>query len=240
LTRAAQAIAQKAKLQTRFIEKGNVPVQTFCPFTYAALRALALCNCAEAASPAATPPFRWAHRHSAERGDHQREQLRQTMAEQLTWQADDQVLEIGFGAGDTLGWLLAQTLRGQVFGLERSLQLVTQAARRHQFSIKAGRLELEQAEPEALPYEYARFSKVLVATDYITWETPEYCLNEIQRVLQTGGQLAIGLPLKTRRQRNVGFSFEEAQEVAGLVRWVGFQQVELKHGDGWACVTAVR
>ena len=149
------------------------------------------------------------------------------------------MLEIGFGEGDTLGWLVAQTPRGYVVGLERHLPLVTQAARRHQFSIKAGRLELEQAEPEALPYEFARFSKVIVSTAYPTWQEPEYCLNEARRVLQIGGQLAIGLPLKTRR-RDIGFTFEEAQEVAGLVRWVGFLEVELKHGKRWACVTATR
>ncbi|NOT62405.1 MAG: class I SAM-dependent methyltransferase [Acidobacteria bacterium] len=214
-------------------------MQTFCPFTYAALRALALCNCAEAANPAVVPPFNWARWQTAEK--HQDEgEFRQSIAAQLNWQADDLILEIGFGAGDTLGWLLAQTPRGHVIGVERSTQLVTQAARRHQFSIKAGRLELDQAEPEALPYEFARFSKVLVATDYATWQTAEYCLNEVQRVLQTGGRLAIGIPLKTRRRREGGFTFEEAQEVAGLVRWVGFQEVELKHGEGWACVTATR
>lgn len=215
-------------------------MQSFCPFTYAALRALALANCAEAANPTAVPPFRWVRSQAGKCPDAKAQEMRQTIATQLNWQADDQVLEIGFGAGDTLGWLLAQTPCGSVIGVERSLHLVTQAARRHQFSIKAGRLELEQAEPEALPYEYARFSKVLVTTDYPTWETPEYCLNEIQRVLQPGGQVAIGLSLKMKWHRNHGISFEEAQEAAGLVRWVGFQQVELKHGEGWACVTAAR
>ncbi len=218
-------------------------MQTFCPFTYAALRALALCNCAEAANPAArpplSPPLSWTRWRADKHNGFKESDLRQTIATQLEWQADDQVLEIGFGEGYTLGWLVAQTPRGYVIGVERQLPLITQAARLHQFSIKAGRLELEQAEPDALPYEFARFSKAIVSTAYPTWETPEYCLNEVRRVLQTGGQLAIGLPLKTRR-RDGGFSFEEAQEVAGLVRWVGFHEVELKHGKGWACVTATR
>ena len=218
-------------------------MQTFCPFTYAALRALALCNCAEAANPAVAPPLSWPQPSVAKRQPYNEAALREAAAAQLNLHPHDQILEVGFGAGDTLGALLARAPQGRVIGIEGSLALVTQAARRHQFSIKAGRLELEPADVEALPYEYARFHKVLVATDYVAWKNPEPCLNELQRVLQTGGQLVIGLPLKTSwhwASATNGFTLEEAQEAAGLVRWVGFQEVKFTQGDGWACVTAMR
>ena len=218
-------------------------MQTFCPFTYAALRALALCNCAEAANPAAVPPLSWTPQPAIKRHSHSDAALREAVATQLNLHPHDQILEVGFGAGDTLGALLARAPQGRVIGVEGSLALVTEAARRHQFSIKAGRLELEQADVEALPYEYARFHKVLVATDYVAWKNPEPCLTELQRVMQAGGQLVIGLPLKTRLRwasTTDGFTLEEAQEAAGLVRWVGFQEVAFTQGDGWACVTATR
>jgi SAM-dependent methyltransferase len=215
------------------------PVQTFCPFTYAALRALSLCNCPEAANPAAAPPLSAPTRTAVKRPHRNEDALREAVAAQLKLHPHDQILEVGFGTGDTLGALLARAPQGRVIGVESSLALVTQVARRHQFSIKAGRLELEQADVEALPYEYARFHKVLVATDYVAWKNPEPCLNELQRVLQAGGQLVIGLPLKTRWHW-AGFTLEEAQEAAGLVRWVGFQEVNLTQGEGWACVTATR
>ena len=218
-------------------------MQTFCPFTYAALRALALCNCPEAANPAAAPPISWPQRAAVKRQSQRDAELREAAAAQLNLHPHDHILEVGFGAGDTLGALLARAPRGRVIGVERSMELVTQAARRHQFSIKAGRLELEQADAEALPYEYARFNKVLAATDYAQWENPEYCLTELQRVLQAGGQLVIGLKLKTRPRwasATGGFTLEEAQEVAGLVRWVGFQEVRFINLDGAACVTATR
>ena len=218
-------------------------MQTFCPFTYAALRALALCNCPEAANPAAAPPLIAPTPTAVKRQPRLEAALREAAAAQLKLHPHDQILEIGFGAGDTLGALLARAPQGRVIGVETTLALVTQAARRHQFSIKAGRLELEQADVEALPYEYARFHKVLVATDYVAWKNPEPCLNELQRVMQTGGQLVIGLPLKTRwhwAATTYGFTLEEAQEAAGLVRWVGFQEVAFTQGEGWAYVTATR
>ena len=218
-------------------------MHTMCPFTWAALRALSLCNCPEAANPAAAPPISRPQRTAVKRESRRDAALREAAAAQLTLHPHDQILEVGFGAGDTLGALLARAPQGRVSGVECSMELVTQAARRHQFSIKAGRLELEQADVEALPYEYARFHKVLAATDYVEWKNPEPCLIELQRVMQAGGQLVIGLPLKTRLRwasAADGFTLEEAQEVAGLVRWVGFQAVEFTQGDGWACVMATR
>lgn len=221
-------------------------LHTVCPFTWAALRALSLCQCPEAANPAAVPPLPGLPWLAAKHQQHHEADIRQAILNQLIWQPDDHVLAIGFGAGDALGTLLARAPQGHVAGVERSLERVTQAARRHQFSIKTGRLELEQAEPEALPYEYARFNKVLVATDYAHWPNPEQCLTELQRVLQPGGQIALGLPLKTRarwQRTDKRFNWDEAQEVAGLVRWVGFEQVKLvstSGANGWACVTARR
>lgn len=206
------------------------------PFHWAATRALSLLGCPEAIN--SVLPY-WSP-CSPQSPATLEAALQQATLRLLELQADDQVLEIGCGNGEALGQLLAQTPRGHVVGVAHSLAQVTHIARRHQFSIKAGRLEMEHAEPEALPFEFARFSKVLVVSDYAKWHNQEWALTELKRVLRVGGKLVLGLPLKTSRYGN-GYSLAEAEEVAGLVRWVGFEQVRLTREGGnspYACVVA--
>jgi ubiquinone/menaquinone biosynthesis C-methylase UbiE len=210
----------------------NVP----SPFNWAAMRALSLCGCPEA-SNLALPYVEPGLKQSSVQSE---AALQRVALKLLEVQDDDQVLEIGCGTGEMLGLLLAQTPRGHVVGIARSLAQVTEIARRHQFSIKAGRLEMEHAEPDALPFEFARFSKILAVSDYAEWSNQEWALTELKRVLRAGGTLVLGLALKATKHSN-GSSLAEAEEVAGLVRWVGFERVRLvceADAQPYACVVA--
>ncbi len=164
---------------------------------------------------------------------------------QLALAPDDQVLEIGFGHGKTIELMAAQVTRGLVAGLDLSLTMVTQAARRNQEAIKAGRVELQQGSVSNIPHEYARFSKVVAVNNYQFWPNPELDLTEIQRVMQPNGKLVLGLRLHSDNPFAMapGFKDEEVQEIAGLVRWVGFQNVRVEkrqQGRAAACVIAER
>ena len=165
--------------------------------------------------------------------------------EQLALQPDDQVLEIGFGHGRTIALITEQVTNGFVAGIDLSVTMVTQAARRNQFAIKAGRVELQQGSVSNIPYEYARFNKVVAVNNYQFWPNPELDLTEIQRVLRPGGRLVLGLRLHSNSPLAMapGFKEEEVEEIAGLVRWVGFQDVRIVRrnaGRDAACVIAQR
>ena len=173
------------------------------------------------------------------------EALNQFAVEQLDLQATDQVLEIGFGPGKTLERLSAQVTRGLVAGVDHSMTMVTEAARRNQFLIKTGRLEVQHASVSSLPYEYARFDKVVAVNNYQFWPNPELDLTEIQRVMRKGGRLVLGLRLASTSAFSFipGFQPEEVAEIAGLVRWVGFEDVKIEQrrlGREAACITARR
>lgn len=165
--------------------------------------------------------------------------------EQLSLQPDDQVLEIGFGPGKTLEQIAQRTQQGFVAGVDTSITMLTQAARRNQSTIKAGRLEVQHGTVSDLPYEYARFNKVLAVNNYQFWPNPELDLTEIQRVMRPGGRLVLGLRLHSDSPLALapGFKDEEIAEIVGLVRWVGFQDVKITRqrlGREVACVTARR
>lgn len=164
----------------------------------------------------------------------------------LDVQPADQVLEIGFGHGRALGMIAAQATQGYVAGVDISPVMVQQAARRNRDLIKAGRAEVCQGTVANLPYEYARFDKVLAVNNYQFWPNPEFNLSEIQRVLRHDGLLVLCMRLQEPNktlQFAPGFSQEELEEVLGLVRWVGFRDVQMVRrpvGYTAACVTARR
>ncbi|MBI1764621.1 MAG: methyltransferase domain-containing protein [Acidobacteria bacterium] len=173
------------------------------------------------------------------------EAMNRFAVEQLRLAPDDQVLEIGFGHGKTIELMAGQVTRGLVAGVDLSMTMVTQAAKHNEAAIKAGRVELQQGSVSNIPYEYARFSKVVAANNYQFWPNPELDLTEIQRVLQPGGKLVLGLRLHSDSPLALapGFKVEEVQEIAGLVRWVGFQNVRVETrqpGREAACVIAER
>ena len=166
-------------------------------------------------------------------------------AEQLALQPGDRVLEIGFGPGKTIQLMAEQAPQTFIAGIDLSLTMVAQAARRNQHFIRAGRVELQQGAVSNLPYEYGRFNKVVAVNNYQFWPNPELDLTEIQRVMSQGARLVLGLRLHSSSLWALapGFKEEEVEEIAGLVRWVGFHDVRVerrKLGREVACVLATR
>ena len=166
--------------------------------------------------------------------------------EMLNVQPQDQILEIGFGHGKTIQMMVQQARQGVVAGIDLSGVMVRQAAKRNRAAILAGRVEVCQGSVANLPYEFARFDKVLAVNNYQFWPNAEFNLDEVRRVLRQDGLLVLGLRMKDTEksfQLAPGYSREEVEEIAGLVRWVGFREikiVEQRAGYQTACVIAKR
>lgn len=166
--------------------------------------------------------------------------------EMLDVQPEDQVLEIGFGHGRGIQLLAEHAKRGVVAGIDISDVMVRQATKLNQEKIRAGFVELSQASVADIPYEYARFNKVLAVNNYQFWPNVEPNLVEIQRVLEENGLLVLCLRMKDPQrifQMAPGYSAEEVEEIAGLVRWVGFREIQMvrrRAGYETACILAKR
>jgi len=176
------------------------------------------------------------------------EQMNRFAVEALDVRPEDQALEIGFGHGHAIRLIAERAHQGVVAGIDPSDAMVRHAAKRNRELIKAGRVELCQASVSNIPYEYARFNKVLAVDNYQHWPQAEFNLGEVQRVLRPGGLLVLCLRMQRPLMLVPGLAREEVEEAAGLVRWVGFHDVRTiyrsRHGsgqrDGAACITARR
>lgn len=148
----------------------------------------------------------------------------------LEVEPEDQVLEIGFGHGRTIGLIADQARKGFVAGIDISSVMVRQAAIYNRKYIKSGHVELSQGSVADMPYEYARFNKVVAVNNYQFWPNAEHNLSEIRRVLREDGRFVLCLRMNESNrlfQIAPGFTQEEVDEIAGLVRWVGFRDVRL-------------
>jgi ubiquinone/menaquinone biosynthesis C-methylase UbiE len=172
--------------------------------------------------------------------------MNQFAVESLDPQPEDQILEIGFGHGRTIRKIAERAEIGFVAGVDISDVMVRQATKHNRELIQAGRVEVCQGSVSNIPFEFARFNKVLAVNNYQFWPDPELNLDEIRRVLRERGLLVLCLRMKDPAkpfQLAPGFTEEEVEEVVGLVRWVGFQNIRtLKQQAGReaTCVLADR
>ena len=169
--------------------------------------------------------------------------------EMLNIKPDSQVLEIGFGHGYGIQMVAERMVsipptNGFIAGIDISGVMIHQAAKRNQHFIKSGLVELSQASVANIPYEFARFDRVLAVNNYQFWPNAEHNLTEILRVLSKDGVLVLCLRLKNPNrafQMAPGFDEQEVEETIGLLRWVGFREIRLvKRHVGYeaACVIA--
>ena len=111
----------------------------------------------------------------------------------LNIQPEDQVLELGFGAGRAIELVAAQVLRGHVSGIDISQAMVLAASRRNAKAIKTGRVTLRQGDLTLLPFPDNHFDKLFSIQTMYFWPDPLRALAEIFRVLKPGGIVVVTL-----------------------------------------------
>lgn len=84
--------------------------------------------------------------------------------ELLDLQANDRVLEVGFGHGATIAQMASAVSDGLVAGVDPSAAMCRMASKRNRESIRRGRVEVREGRAETLPYPDCSFDKVLSPT----------------------------------------------------------------------------
>lgn len=144
----------------------------------------------------------------------------------LTLEPDDNVLEIGFGGGYLLGKALARVTRGTVAGIDASAAMTDYCRGRYRRELLAGRLELQCAAVDAIPYATGRFDKVFSVNSLFYWPDAAQAIRECWRVTRDGGALALvftsSWSLKTRSFAQHGLALRDGPEISRMMREVGF------------------
>ncbi len=170
--------------------------------------------------------------------------LNQMAMEWLDVQEADDVLEIGFGPGRGLELLLTTTPARTVSGLDPSAEMAEQALSRNRVAAEASRLWVVVGAVEAMPFSDGQFSRVVAVSNFHVWRSRSAGLQEIRRVMRTGGKLVICLRRALDNPwpwSSPGLSLDTLREDQKLLVSHGFQDVQFatrKHRRRSCCLVA--
>jgi arsenite methyltransferase len=154
--------------------------------------------------------------------------------EQLDIGGGERVLEIGFGGGDLIEWILAAT-EAEVVGVDVSEAMLKRARRRFRRALGEGRLKLLAGSAGSLPLVDASFDKACSVNSLYFWPDPGAAIAEFARVLRPGGRLVLCLqtPESVRSWPGhvYGFRAYGADEVAALMGRAGFGRPRIASGE---------
>ena len=105
-------------------------------------------------------------------------------------QDDWTMLDIGCGGGATLKRLLKRSKNAQVYGIDISEESVAKA-RQINADVLDKQVFVQQGSVAELPYEDEKFDLVTAVETVYFWPNLPSCLQEVRRVLKSGGHFAI-------------------------------------------------
>lgn len=133
----------------------------------------------------------------------------------------DNILELGYGNGGLLGYILSIAENLRYTGLEISPLMHQEAIAFNHAYVQAGRANYLMYDGVDLPFEDALFDKVLTVNTIYFWCKPEILLKNISRVLKVGGYFCATFCEKAFMEKlpfiEHGFQLYNAQDFNALM-----------------------
>ena len=155
------------------------------------------------------------------------------------------VLDVGAGSGLSLRLLAERFDEGLVVGVDHSPVMCRRALKKNRSLIAEGRVRVECARSDDLPFETGMFDAVMSVHTLYFWDPAEPHLREIARVMRPGGRLVLAFrsaddPTTAAFPESV-YRFRSLEDVERLVLRCGFDDIRLeKRDDATALLSVTR
>ena len=143
--------------------------------------------------------------------------------------AEDSVLEIGFGPGTAVERIAETTDAACIAGVDPSDVMVAQAVGRNGRWVREGRVDLRRGTAEELPFDDGTFTKIYAVNSFHHWTHQRNGLREVRRVLREGGTLLFCLRMELEEQKRFaapGLTDAQVDEIEAMLRDSGFREIE--------------
>ena len=140
------------------------------------------------------------------------------------------MLDVGCGGGFTIRRLLKQSHDAQVYGIDISEESVAKA-KKVNADVLDQQVFITLGSAEKLPYEDGKFNLVTAVETVYFWPNLPNCLQEVRRVLKSGGKFAILVEVvdSDSKWTNVveGMTAYSPEDLKKLLDEAGFTQTEI-------------
>lgn len=147
----------------------------------------------------------------------------------------DRVLEVGFGGGALLAEMARHNSKALFFGVDFSQDMVSLCQKRMRGLILEGRVQLDCANVENLPYETETFTKICSVNTIYFWEDCHLAMRELNRVLKKQGLLVLTfgdkVSMSEQTVTNYGFSLYTSSDVQQILEEEGFRNIKIKQEE---------
>lgn len=166
--------------------------------------------------------------------------------EKININPQDTILDIGCGGGRTVNRLAAIAKEGKVFGIDYSMDCVKWSKNYNEELIKNGRVEINHASVEKIPFEDNKFDVISAVETIYFWPDLIQNLKEVKRVLKSSGKLVIICEMyssekfKERNDECVSASnmkIYTPEELKDIVEMAGYNniKIDLVEEKNWLC-----
>ena len=140
------------------------------------------------------------------------------------------MLDVGCGGGFTIRRLLKRSKDAQVYGIDISEESVAKA-KKVNAEVLDKQVFVTLGSAEKLPYEDGKFNLVTAVETVYFWPNLPNCLQEVRRVLKSGGKFAILVEVvdSDSKWTNVveGMTAYSPEDLKKLLDEAGFTQTEI-------------
>ena len=134
-----------------------------------------------------------------------------------------------------LGRMLTIVTDGCLVGVDVSSAMVSFCGTRLQSFVGDGRLELQCAAAEILPYPADKFTKVCSVNSIFYWKDASQAIRECRRVLCDAGRLVLCFTSKDslagRGFTRHGLTLYECKDVVQMMKKSGFREIGLEQAE---------
>lgn len=149
----------------------------------------------------------------------------------LNLEPEDEVLEVGFGHGETLYQASRRVRVGGLAGIDYSDAMLVRASNRNRDLIESGQLELRCGDSRELPFPCEHFDKAYSVHTIYFWPEPEEDLEEMHRVLRSGGRIVISYCTLVEQSStdvypHTVYRYPDTRAVETLLANIGFVSIQ--------------
>ena len=169
--------------------------------------------------------------------------------ELMSIQANDHVLEIGFGTGKLIYEMAGEINQGCIEGVDISNTMVSIAEKRNKKYIVDGRVKIKEGNFDEIPFENKKFTKICSVNTIYFWPKPENTAKKIAGLLSPGEKFIVAFEdIEQLKQRNLNrnlFQLYSKSYIKSLLINAGFTtdvsiESRVKGNLTFHCAVAIR